>query len=200
MMIHRMPGMIAVVVVLMGSLSAYAASTLTFSCNSNPPLNLTLTSFSFNSDTSRGSTGGGQVQRGSGQDHPKERSMTIRFPVSKSNTVMQHLLTSNELLQSCQLIENKTGQMPDRKEQEVIGEVWTFKNVRVTAMTTKAGEASEVKGSALTAKAGEAPDMKVNAMTAKAGEASEVKAANSNAKPEFCQATLTFEESSWVKK
>ncbi len=200
MMIRRMPGMIAVVVVLMGSLSAYAASTLTFSCNSNPPLNLTLTSFSFNSDTSGGSTGGGQVRQGGEQGQRKERSITIRFSVSKSNTVMQHLLTSNELLQTCKLIENKTGQISDRRDQQVTGEEWTFKNVRVTAMTAKAGEASDARGSAMTAKAGEASGMQVSAMTAKTGETSNVKAANSNAKPELWQATLTFEESSWVKK
>lgn len=185
MMIRRVLGLIVLVVILMGSLSAHAASTLTFSCNSNPPLNLTLISFSFDVDKAA-------TTRGSEPSHHKVNSMTIRFPMGQNNTALQRLMASNENLKTCQLTEGVanqefirkeavtsqdvnrneavTNQAFNQEEKERAVQEWTFKNVRVTALTTKIGETSGVKG------------------------------ANSNSKSDFWQATLTYEEATLVKK
>jgi len=184
-MIRRMTSMIAVVVVLMGNLSAYAASTLTFNCNSNPPLNLKLISFSF--DVERPAT-----TRGGEPNSHKVKSMTIRFPISENGAALHHILTTNELLKACQLTEGTASQGVSRKEAvnnqifnqkevvtnqaishaEITGatEEWAFKNVRVIDLKTILVEATGGKG------------------------------ANSSSKEESWQATLTYEEVTSVRK
>ncbi len=156
-MIRRVRAMLAVTVVLMGSLSAYAASTSTFKCNSNPPFTLMLISFSFGPDKSAISTG-------NGQSHPKVNSMTIQYPMDRNNPVMQRLLTSNEIVKTCQLTETVTNQTFNRNENKTAAQEWTFKNVIVTALTVKARGTSGTKS------------------------------AHSNSNDGFWQATLKFEE------